>query len=82
VKPFTYTYQGQIHTALSDHFLIEGYKSFMISSGELNCTIMQSEIPGPGGTIEWMQKSQPGELPIPRELIQALGEGLHDAEVI
>jgi hypothetical protein len=82
VKPFTYTYQGKVYNAFSDHYLVEGYNRYMISSGEINCIIVPSPNPGAGGTTVWIQDSQRGEFIHPNELIQALGEGLHNAEAI
>jgi len=80
VKPFTYTYQGQTHSAFADHYLVDGYKRYLIACNDGNFVIAPSGIPGAGGTIVWVQENQPGETLHSHELIQALGEGLHDAE--
>jgi hypothetical protein len=82
VKPFTYTFQGQSHNAFSDHYLVEGYERYHITFGDQHCDIVPAEVPGPGGSIVWLQQNEPDEKMQPNELIQALGEGLHDAEKI
>jgi hypothetical protein len=82
VKPFSYLYEGQSHNALTDHYLIDGYKYYRIVMGDKSCIIGPSEIPDEKGQIIWVQKINAGDLIEDSELIQSLGEGLHNAEAI
>jgi hypothetical protein len=82
MKAFTYVYQGQVHSASTDHYLIDGYKKYRISVDDGYCLIVQSDIPGEGGTTVWMQEIKTGDAIQPDDLIQSLGKGLQNAEVI
>jgi len=75
MKPFTYIYQGRVHSATADHYLEGGYNRYRISLADETFVIAPAGIPGVAGKTIWTQPKGPGEKDQPHELVQALGEG-------
>jgi hypothetical protein len=81
VKPFTYFYQGQSYNAFTSHYLVDGFKSFQITMGDKTLIIAPLNVPDRSGKTVWQQVIKPGDKIEDQGLIQALGEGLHSAEM-
>jgi hypothetical protein len=78
---FTYRYQGQLFNTVMDHYIVDGYDRYRIKTDEDYCTIMATGRPNIFNKTTWVQIFNQHERIEPRELIQAMGEGLLEAGI-
>jgi hypothetical protein len=78
---FTYRYQGQMINTVMDHYIIDGYDYYRIEHDGDYCTIMASGKPNMFNKMTWVQIFNQSERIGPRDLIQAMGEGLLEAGI-
>jgi hypothetical protein len=78
MQRFSYSYQGQIQEAFSEHFTENGYNRYLITlSNGSSLVITPAGIPGSSGII-WLQSTQREDIVYSHDLIQALGDGIEE----
>jgi hypothetical protein len=76
-QPFAYRYKNKIRESYAVLYLDGDQLRYRVNLGTDHWIIIRpSSFPGSCNSILWTQTTRPGELIQPRELIQALGEGI------
>jgi len=76
-QSFKYHYENKIRESYAVLYLDEDHLQYRVTLGnDVWVVIVPSAFPSSGHAIVWTQLNRPGEWIQPRDLVQALGEGI------
>jgi hypothetical protein len=81
MHPFTYKYRELTHKSSVNHYIEQGYHRYKITYDDGYFVLVKSGIPGTNSKIIWVQSNKPGEIILPHDVVQSIGEGIEEFEV-